>query len=68
MNGTVVAAQSHARSPATRARDLAPVFSRDDLEFALLFAGPDDIDQLPALGQRTRLYGCTTSGEITPAG
>ena len=55
MPGTIVTAQSPARSYADRQRALAPVFGRDDLEFALLFAGPDGIDELPAAGGGTKL-------------
>jgi hypothetical protein len=68
MNDSIVSAHSRARNLAGRAHDLAPVLSRTDLEFVLLFAGPDGIEDLPALGNGIRLFGCTTSGEITPEG
>ena len=51
---------------------LRPVLDREDLEFALLFGAPAALQSVVAsgvpAGARSRVFGCTTSGELTPAG
>lgn len=51
---------------------LKPVLANTELEFALIFAGPGQLDSFILDPRTTSLptpfYGCTTSGEITPSG
>lgn len=50
---------------------IAPLLAREDLAFALLFAAPGLLDPAllpPVAAAGPRLFGCSTTGEISPAG
>ena len=64
---------SQSKDPATAALELHQAISQDDCTFALFYCSPDyDLEKLGSELRRrfegVNLIGCTTAGEITPAG
>jgi hypothetical protein len=65
---TIRSALTTASTPEARLRELSAVLQAPDNAFVLLFCGPDQAEGLEGQGAAATVFGCTTSGEISPAG